>query len=200
MRYTGIIIFFLLLVFRSFVFSQKLELIIKVDSVKCFGENSGKIHIKVNSGVPEFTYILFNEAPWKGGNELYNSGPIISNTHTIENLFAGKYNIAVENINGIGNIKTVFINEPKELILNIEALQSGDEGILLEAKVEGGSAPYSYEWKYELETYNMPKLNVTSQGTYNCYVHDLNNCGPITKNYYYYSNKIIRATHKLIGK
>lgn len=78
------------------------------DVTTCHGDNSGKIEVTVYGGVAPYV------VDYGSGTLLSGDGPLF----TIDNLYAGAYNITVTDNNGAGCIesKPVQINEPAELM------------------------------------------------------------------------------------
>ena len=184
-------------------FAGDFELSINVDSVKCYGDSSGKIHIKVDyNETNNFTYALFDKPPWKGGIIFFNSGIINSNSYTFNNLFSGNYFLFVEADNGKVSIKNIPIYEPSPLLIEgiIEYNQSvsTDEYTYLKAIAKGGSPPYSYTWYSNSGTLNSQTIEIKDEGVYEVTVSDSNGCGLVSMKYYHYSNFIKKITHKIL--
>lgn len=107
-------------------------------AVKCFGKNTGALHIDAMGGTPAYA------ATWAGPNGYTGNGL------NIANLFAGAYVATVTDSHGCTSIVNTNISQPTQLQL---ALPAVSDTICFEAHngtatalLSGGTAPYSYLW------------------------------------------------------
>lgn len=108
-----------------------------VTDVNCFGDSTGSIS--------------FNPTGGAGGTYFYTwiSGPIIGSGASTNNLPAGIYTIEIQDSNGCLIVVTDTINEAP--ILNANPITNNigcndDCNGLMTVIVNGGTAPYTYQW------------------------------------------------------
>jgi len=128
-------------------------------NVACFDESNGAAEITTTlGGTPDYMY------EWSNGQ----TGPIAID------LSAGTYNVTVTDGNECNGIQTVVINEPDllsstDVVTEIVNVDDGE----IDITVEGGTAPYSYEWSNGSTEEDLTNL---SSGTYSYTVTDANGC------------------------
>ncbi|HKR04723.1 MAG TPA: gliding motility-associated C-terminal domain-containing protein [Bacteroidia bacterium] len=135
-------------------------------NVSCFGGNNGGINLSVNGGTAPYSY------QWSNG----------ANTQNITNLAAGTYTVTVTDVNGcVTTVSGIAINEPAAALngnvsssTNVNCFGGNNGGINL--SVNGGTAPYSYQWSNGASTQNISNL---AAGTYTVSVTDANGCSTI---------------------
>ncbi len=132
-------------------------------NVACNGGSNASINTNVSGGTTPYTY-------------TWNTG---SNNIGISNLNAGSYTLLVTDANTCTVITSVIITEPAAIALNEThtpyACASSAGSINL--TVNGGTAPYSYNWSNSQSTQN---INNLAAGTYDVTVTDANNCTATT--------------------
>ncbi|MEP7171337.1 MAG: SprB repeat-containing protein, partial [Bacteroidota bacterium] len=132
-------------------------------NVSCFGGNNGGISLAVNGGTAPYSY------NWSNG----------ANTQNIGNLAAGTYTVTVTDVNGcVTTVQGIAINEPAiALNGNVSATTNvncfGGNNGNINLNVNGGTAPYSYQWSNGQTTQNISNL---AAGTYTVFVTDVNGC------------------------
>lgn len=139
----------------------------KTDLV-CYDIRDGEITAVVTGGEAPYTYqwLNFSFAP----------PPYVGNEASIDHLNRGRYELYVEDNNGIAAIKRININAPEELTYSFEVSGttdsiSNDGAISL--MVEGGTEPYTYLWETGEITKDISGLGV---GTYSVTILDANGC------------------------
>ncbi len=141
-----------------------LTLTASTNNIDCAGNESGLINIIVNGGLMPYEYT------WNNGES----------TATIDNLAAGTYEVTVSDANGCSVNAVYEINEPNALTATTEVTDvrcfSGDDG-LIEVFVNGGNAPYNYEWS---NGNNLPVNEDVTAGEYSVTVYDANQCSITT--------------------
>ena len=135
-------------------------------NVSCFGGTNGGINLSVNGGTAPYSY------QWSNG----------ANTQNITNLIAGTYTVTVTDINGcVTTVAGIAINEPGAALngsvsssTNVNCFGGNNGGI--NVSVNGGTAPYSYQWSNGASTQNISNL---AAGTYTVSVTDANGCSTV---------------------
>ncbi|MBR6418382.1 MAG: SprB repeat-containing protein, partial [Bacteroidales bacterium] len=126
----------------------------KVDSVDCFGRNTGKITFGVTGGNSAYT-IWYSE---KDGNKILYS----KNGTILSDRYKGTYIVTFTDGNGCKSPDTISIYIPEPDLLELAndyvthttcELDNGKIAI----EVKGGSLPYIYEWKENGATYSGAK-------------------------------------------
>lgn len=110
-------------------------LITNIEEVRCFGNATGQIKLKIAGGTEPYDF------QWSDGNFLQNRN----------NLKAGSYKVTVSDSNGCKNISsTIRINQSDSLyyiidsIINASCLKKSDGHIY--TSIFGGLPPYKYYW------------------------------------------------------
>ncbi len=143
------------------------------------GEENGSATITVNGGVIPYIYNWENES---------NVGVTISNQSTAINLSAGFYSVTVSNADGscstILNGIQVGAMSPPPLITNSDnsAALCGEINGTATITVNGGIAPYLYDWENESNTgvtiSNQPTAINLAEGTYSVTVSNADGSCP----------------------
>ncbi len=132
-----------------------------VENIKCNGDETGKIDISVEGGIPPYTY------KWSNG----------ATTEDLENLAAGNYDVSVTDSKGCTEVYTAKVKQPDLLTLGIDEIRNvrcyGDEGGTINVKVEGGVRPYKYNWSNGAITQD---LSGVKAGNYSIELVDANGC------------------------
>ena len=137
----------------------------KVD-VLCNGDNTGSIDLTVVGGTPGYTYSWSNTATQQD----------------VINLFAGNYNVTVQDLNGCIESEIIEITEPLAplnvtSIIN-DVLCFGDSTGAINLTTSGGTLPYSYSWinsQFSLSTITEDLIDYPAE-TYILTLIDGNNC------------------------
>ena len=140
---------------------EELTIIADVSNISCFGGNDGSIDITVSGGTGNYSYA------WNGG---------ASNSEDIINGWAGSYYVYIEDDNGCSISAEFEISEPESL--NVSFTSNPGEYVdcnsgQLSVIVDGGTAPYSYEWDNGSTDSNLFDL---CAGDYLVTVTDANGC------------------------
>ncbi|MDN5214075.1 OmpA family protein [Fulvivirgaceae bacterium BMA12] len=135
--------------------------VVKVTDIKCHGENTGAIDINAEGGVQPYRY------HWSNG-EI---------SQDLDNLPAGDYHVKILDANRCELEISVTIKQPEPLRLAFEHFNhikcTGDATGMIDISVEGGVAPYSYQWNNGAETEDLTGLKA---GDYRVVVTDVNGC------------------------
>lgn len=134
--------------------------------VLCFGDNNGVIVATAGGGVGGFTYTL-NETTESNDGEFADLEP-------------GSYTIDVVDANGCVASSTADITEPDALTIEGSATEetfAGAANGTATVTVEGGTAPYSYDWSGPNGfTSDEASIDGLSAGAYSVVVTDANGC------------------------
>lgn len=78
--------------------AQNSDIILNIEIVDASspGADDAAIIVEVQSGGSDFSYMLYNKEPWKGGKKLV-SDVKSGNTHTFTDLKSGNYYVCVQN-------------------------------------------------------------------------------------------------------
>lgn len=114
------------------------------ESVKCFGKNTGALHIDAAGGTPQYA------ATWTGPNGYSGNGV------NIANLFAGQYSATLTDSHGCTNTLTTNIDQPTELLIDLPQIADtvcffSSTGTAT-ALGSGGTSPYTYQWDANNQT------------------------------------------------
>jgi gliding motility-associated-like protein len=151
----------------TFIYSETVsspdELVASVlspSNVSCSGGNDGSINLDVLGGIPPYN---FN---WDNAPDIQNPA----------NLSVGSYNVTVTDANGCMAIADAALTEPLPINVSTSsspALCNGSANGSANAIVDGGTAPYSYQWSNGSTVQNPPGLTA---GSYQVFVTDNNGC------------------------
>jgi gliding motility-associated-like protein len=137
-----------------------------VTNVSCFGGTNGGINLTVNGGTQPYSYA------WSNG----------ANTQNITNIVAGSYTVTVTDVNGCTTQVSGIAVDGPAAALNANTSSTtavscfgGNNGDI-NLSVNGGTAPYSYNWSNGATTQNISNLTA---GNYSVLVTDLNGCTTI---------------------
>ncbi|MCB9245789.1 MAG: M4 family metallopeptidase [Flavobacteriales bacterium] len=140
--------------------ASPLSMTFNVDSVNCFGENSGSVLVNVNGGTSGYTY------RWNNG----------ATTQSINNLFAGRYIARITDANLCELVDSADLFEPDPLLGVLSASDvlcyAGSSGAV-DVLVVGGTPSYSYNWSTGAITKDINNLTL---GNYKVTISDINNC------------------------
>ena len=138
---------------------------VTITNVDCFGNSTGMLQGFIQGGTSPY-------------DMLWNPGGILG--ATANGLQVGLYTLTVTDSNNCQRIDTFEITQPLALSASIDSI-----GYVLEAVVPtGGTSPYSYSWREQLNSLNEigTGINyiVSSYGTYYVIVTDANGCESIS--------------------
>jgi len=147
----------------SFILTQPLEILVlkSISAVSCNGTADGSIDLTVSGGAGNFTF------QWDQGLP-----PIEDPT----GLSGGTYNVTITDDDGCEQYESVTINEPTAMttasaVTNIAC--GGPATGIIDITVNGGVAPYNYEWNNGETTEDITGLTA---GTYTVTITDDNGC------------------------
>ncbi|WP_422007816.1 PKD domain-containing protein [Roseivirga pacifica] len=130
-------------------------------NLSCKDANDGRIVVDIEGG----------EGPY---DILWSTG---SRASSISNLSAGDYTVRVRDAKGCVQEKLFTIKEPEELIIANAIVNESqcynDRNASIELNIEGGTAPYSYQWSNGATTKNLIGI---SSGNYMVSITDANGC------------------------
>lgn len=131
-------------------------------NVSCFSGSNGSIDLTVSGGTAPYSY------NWNNG----------ANTQDLSNLSAGSYSVNITDANGCTSAQSATITQPAgNLASSVSATQNvlcfaGTNGTI-DVTVNGGTAPYSYNWSNGMSTQDLTGLG---SGTYTVNITDANGC------------------------
>ncbi|MCK5170675.1 MAG: SprB repeat-containing protein, partial [Bacteroidales bacterium] len=133
-----------------------------VNHINCAGDRSGSINIKVRGGAPPYKY-TWNDS--------------LAFTQDLAGLTSGNYSLVVEDIKGCRKFLQQEINEPEELVVDIDQVKNvlnygGTDGAIY-ISVDGGVEPYKYKWSNGAKSEDVANLPANN---YTCRILDENKC------------------------
>ena len=129
-----------------------------IQSVKCFGTNSGAIDIEVNGGSTNYTYV------WNNGET----------SQDLSFITAGTYNVTVTDGNGCVLTESFNITSPSALVSSVNHVNADfNQAASIDVTVNGGAFPYSYSWNNGATTEDL--VNIPA-GFYEVEIMDANGC------------------------
>ncbi|NNE25719.1 MAG: T9SS type A sorting domain-containing protein [Saprospiraceae bacterium] len=134
---------------------------ISLQPISCNGGNNGAIAIDVVGGIPPYQYIWNDEM---GGS-------------SIQDLTSGNYILQIVDGNNCVFNTNFILSEPDPIV--IEAIEiidvdcNGQNTGAIETFVQGGTAPYQYDWSNNSD---MQDLESAEAGGYSLIITDNNNC------------------------
>lgn len=137
-----------------------LTLILSGDTLVCTGGNTGFVKASVSGGTAPYTY-------------LWNTGATVD---SIGGLGAGTYGVTVTDAGGCQRTATFHITQAPPININLEATEvvCGGENLgSASASVNGGKAPYTFQWSNGA---TVPTIEDLASGTYRLTVTDANGC------------------------
>jgi gliding motility-associated-like protein len=147
---------------------------IQQNNVSCNGGNDGRITVRASGGVPlggasPYTYAISPTA----GTVLQDS--------IFQNLPVGTYTVTATDANGCSTSRQTIVTMPGPISLQTtqtSATAAGGTNGMASVLVEGGQAPYTYDWSNDGTGDNNDPVTITGlgQGTYTVRVTDANGC------------------------
>ena len=137
-----------------------------LNNVSCFGQSNGSAEITVSDGTAPYA-ISWNTIPAQNGLQLTG-------------VAAGIYSATITDANGCIQSYDVTITEPATLSVQLAAVPPscfGGTNGAISTDVNGGTAPYSYNWSNGLVSSNIYSL---PSGTYSVTITDANGCQVIS--------------------
>ncbi len=134
-------------------------------NTSCFGSNDGAASVIPAGGT----------APYAA---IWNTNPIQNNLNAT-GLTSGNYNVFVTDNNGCNTSQSITITSPLPLSFNISSQQNvscfGGNNGAISMNMNGGTAPYSYNWNNNSFP-NSPFINNLTAGVYLLNITDDNGC------------------------
>ena len=138
--------------------------------VVCFGENNGKVNIKVQGGKPNYTYSITGPATYNGST----TGIV-----TLTNLKPGTYNLTVTDALSYNKTGMFIINEPTKLTATITVPSTDADlcpnqanypvSVLVAGGIPNIPAPaYHYQWSNDATPADADNTVVNKAGTTDC--------------------------------
>jgi SprB repeat/Secretion system C-terminal sorting domain/HYR domain len=142
-----------------------LEVDLDVENITCFGEMDGSIAANVAGGTQGYTYAWSNGAV----------------TPSINGLGAGDYTVSVTDLAGCQSVQNTSISSPFIIVstaVDIKPEATGQANGSIDAAVQGGTLPYTFEWTDASGNIISTEEDVAGlvAGTYNLAVTDGNGC------------------------
>jgi len=126
----------------------------EVDSIVCFGDQTGAIDLTITGGTPPYMF------EWDNG----------SSTEDISSIGGGKYQVYVEDNNGLTSMRHFTLHQPDEILISY-SIDIATGGI--DVSVSGGTPPYTYLWSNGSTTQDLTGMD---NGTYTVTVTDAIGC------------------------
>ena len=92
----AVILLFTGLTGHSVLKAQETGITLTIVNSSGTGNADGKIEVTIDEGIPPFTVLLFDKAPWKGGTELRRQEYVNNRGVSFEKLLPGNYYIIIE--------------------------------------------------------------------------------------------------------
>jgi gliding motility-associated-like protein len=139
-------------------------------NVSCFGSNDGSASVIPSGGTPPYSAI-------------WNTNPVQNNLNA-SNLSSGNYSVLVTDNNGCNTSQSITINSPQALSFNLLNQQNvscfGGNNGAISINVNGGTAPYSYNWNNNTFP-NSASINNLNAGVYLLSITDDAGCTAINQ-------------------
>ncbi|WP_103072143.1 T9SS type A sorting domain-containing protein [Aquimarina sediminis] len=147
---------------------EELKFTETVTHLKCATNTNGKIDVTIQGGVAPYRYL------WSNGED----------TQDIDGLSAGNYTLKVTDANDCKYEKMIAVTEPQALnvvgnIIRFYPSTNGANDGSITVNIEGGTSPYTYEWKDDngmIQNATTNVLSNTGTGKYSLTVIDSNEC------------------------
>lgn len=132
----------------------------------CFGASNGTVTATVNGGTGAYTYVWSNNAT----------------TSSLTAVAAGTYTLSVTDANACVATAVSVVNQPAQIqatttVTNVSCNGAANGSVQL--SVNGGTAPYQYNWNNSNTTAQLSNL---SGGTYSVTITDAANCSVTVSN------------------
>ena len=139
----------------------------------CNSVPDGSISVDATGGTGALSY------QWSGPNNFIESG------QSINQLFAGNYNLSVIDDNNCVGTSSITLNEPSEININASNITyvkcKGTNTGSIELNCNGGTPPYSYNWSGDNGfNSNSSQIDSLFEGIYDVQVFDNNGCSKAT--------------------
>lgn len=143
----------------SLLFKTGMSLSFKSQNNMCATHKNGSIDLRVEGGVPPYTYT------WSNG----------AKTEDIDHLPSGVYSVIVQDSKGMKSVAAIAITHPafKTSILKTDISCNGLSDGTAYAQVLEGNAPYTFLWSNFQTT---PQISNLTPGTYSVTITDSQGC------------------------
>jgi len=144
--------------------SQSFSGTLTTQNPRCGGGNDGYIHLSVEGGTAPYSY------SWSNG----------ATTQNLESAGAGAYAVTIEDAAGSQLTLEATLEEPVPITLShsvTPASCSGQADGSITLEVQGGNAPYIFNWADGITTQNRENI---SPGTYQVTVTDQTGCSTMS--------------------
>lgn len=130
-----------------------------IHNVSCAGKNDGYVIVSGTGGTAPYSYRWSN----------YRTDAML------KNVPAGEYKVVVTDANKCMKVETVSILEPQpiEIVANVTNPSCGESNGSVSLQVQGGTAPYSFEWNIAS---SLPTVMGLDAGLYSVKVTDDEGC------------------------
>lgn len=129
--------------------------------IKCYGDNTGNINVKVNGGSAPYTY------KWSNG----------ATTEDLKDILAGSYSLVVSDNNGCSETIRTVITQPTRVVFNIKSVTNltcnKDNSGAIDISITGGLGPYNYKWSNGTTTQDLVGV---AAGKYSVTISEANGC------------------------
>lgn len=142
-----------------------------VQNVDCYGNSSGSILIDVIGGVPGYTFDWNND----GSGDFDDS-------EDLTNIPSGNYELVIMDQNSCTKPFSYVVTQPDESLSAVPTLTHvkcfGDNTGSISVLVQGGTAPYTYDWNIDGigDFDDLLDINSLVSGSYTLTVKDANDC------------------------
>ncbi|MGI6321520.1 MAG: T9SS type B sorting domain-containing protein [Bacteroidales bacterium] len=146
--------------------AEQIEIDSEIIHPSCFGDDDGEINVTVSGGTPTYTY------QWN----IHPSPP--TTTSNLTGLESGEYSVIVTDANSCTVIETFTLNEPDEIVIDVQTLPASCNEDNGEATitVQGGTPEYTYNWASSANNATTASVEGLSSGEHSVTVTDQNNC------------------------
>ncbi len=128
--------------------------------IPCNNSNDGQIDLSLTGGTAPYSY------SWSNG----------ATTQDLNDLAPDNYTVIITDANGCEGTYSASISEPAAITTNTNATNvacSGGDNGTVQVTVDGGTAPYTYNWSNGETIQN---INSLTAGSYTVTITDANNC------------------------
>lgn len=131
------------------------------EDIKCFGDTSGRINIKVAGGSSPYTF------KWSNG----------ATTEDLKDIAAGAYSLLVSDNNGCSETIRAVVTQPTRVSYAVKSVTNltcnKDKSGAIDISITGGVGPYKYSWSNGATTQDL--VNVGA-GKYSVSISEANGC------------------------
>ncbi len=143
----------------------EMEVDLNIVNIACFGETNGSISANVSGGGLGYSYL------WSNGETTQN----------VENLGPGQVDVSVTDAAGCVVTQSATLTQPSEItapVVLISPATIGQQNGAIDLNVQGGTAPYSFEWTDASGNVlgTQEDLGNIAAGSYELEITDANGC------------------------